>query len=362
LASLRLPEIQSDWIETANRAILSSMMELFKLLFSAVVALVRSRASLEAENLALRHQLNVLRRQSPRRRAFNTLDRLVFAGLYQFAPSVINALRVVQPETVIGWHRAGFRLFWRWKSRSRPGRPQVALEIRQLIREMSLANPLWGAPRIHGELLKLGIDIGQTTVAKYMAKRSRPPSQGWRTFLRNHADGIVAMDLFVVPTVSFRLLYGLLIMGHGRRRILWLGVTAHPTAQWIAQQLTEACGWDQAPRYLIRDRDRIYGEVFKRRLCAMGIRDKPTAPRSPWQNGHAERLIGSIRRECLDHVVVLNEKHFRQLLLSYMDYYNVARTHLGLSKDSPIPRAPQRVGAISSISILGGLHHRYARI
>ena len=206
-----LPEIQSDWIETANRAILSSMMELFKLLFSAVVALFRSRASLEAENLALRHQLNVLRRQAPRRLAFNTLDRLVFAGLHQFAPSVINVLRVVRPETVIGWHRAGFRLFWRWKSRSRPGRPQVALEIRQLIREMSLANPLWGAPRIHGELLKLGIDIGQTTVAKYMAKRSIPPSQGWRTFLRNHADGIVAMDLFVVPTVSFRLLYGLLI-------------------------------------------------------------------------------------------------------------------------------------------------------
>ena len=185
----------------------------------------------------------------------------------------------------------------------------------ELIREMSIANPLWGAPRIHGELLKLGIDIGQTSVAKYMARRRDPPSQGWRTFLRNHADGIAAMDMFVVPTISFRLLYGLLIMGHGRRQILWFGVTAHPTAEWIANQVTEACGWEQAPRYLIRDRDRAYGEVFIRRLRSMGIRDRPTSPRSPWQNGYAERLIGSIRRECLDHVVVFGERHLRHVLL-----------------------------------------------
>jgi hypothetical protein len=171
-----------------------------------------------------------------------------------------------------------------------------------IIREMSIANPLWGAPRIHGEPLKIGIDIGQTSVAKYMAKRRDPPSQGWRTFLRNHADGIAAMDLFVVPTISFRLLYGLLIVGHGRRQILWFGVTAHPTAEWIANQITEACGWEQASRYLIRDRDGAYGEVFIRRLRSMGIRDRPTSLRSPWENGYAERLIGSIRRECLDHV------------------------------------------------------------
>jgi transposase InsO family protein len=167
---------------------------------------------------------------------------------------------------------------------------------------MSIANPLWGAPRIHGELLKLGIDIGQTSVAKYMARRRDPPSQGWRTFLRNHADGIAAMDLFVVPTISFRPLYGFLIVEHGRRQILWFGVTAHPTAEWIANQITEACGWEQAPRYLIRDRDGAYGEVFIRRLRSISIRDRPTSPRSPWQNGYAERLIGSIRRECLDHV------------------------------------------------------------
>ena len=216
-----------------------------------------------------------------------------------------HALAIVQPDTVIRWHRTGFRAYWRWKSRSRGGRPTVALEIRRLIREMSLANPLWGAPRIHGELLKLGIDIGQTSVAKYMARGRRPPSQGRRIFLRNHADGIAAMDLFVVPTISFRLLFGLLILRHGRRRIVWAGATAHPTAEWIARQLTEACGWEPAPRYLIRDRDRAYGAVVTRRLRTLGIRDRPTSPRSPWQNAYVERLIGSVRRECIDHVVVL---------------------------------------------------------
>jgi transposase InsO family protein len=227
---------------------------------------------------------------------------------------------------------------------------------------MSISNPLWGAPRIHGELLKLGIDVGQTSVAKYMTRHRRPPSQGWKTFLRNHADGIVSIDLFVVPTISFRLLYGLLVLQHGRRRILSMGVTAHPTAEWIARQLTEACGWDYAPRYLVRDRDRAYGESFTRRLRAMGIRDRPTAPRSPWQNGHTECLIGSIRRECLDHVVVFGERHLRQLLVSYMQYYNGARTHLSLQKDAPNPRAVHAVGRIVPMPILGGLHHHYVRI
>jgi transposase InsO family protein len=185
---------------------------------------------------------------------------------------------------------------------------------------MSIANPLWGAPRVHGELLKLGIDVGQTTVTKYMAKHRRPPSQGWRTFLRNHADGIASMDLFVVPTASFRLLYGLLILQHGRRQIMWLGATAHPTAEWITRQLTEAYGWQAAPQYVVRDRDAVYGDIFIRRLRAMGIRDRPTAARSPWQNGYAERLIGSIRRECLDYVVVFGERHLCHLLKSYQRY------------------------------------------
>jgi transposase InsO family protein len=245
-------------------------------------------------------------------------------GLYRIAPNVLNALVIVKPETVIGWHRAGFRLFWKWKSRSRSGRPKVPLEIRQLILDMSLANPLWGAPRIHGELLKLGIEIGQTSVAKYMARRRKPPSQGWKTFLRNHADGIASMDLFVVPTLSFRLLYGLLILKHGRRQMLWLGVTAHPTAEWIARQLTEAYGWEPVPRYILRDRDSVYSEIFKRQLRAMGIRDRPTAPRSPWQNGHTERLIRSIRRECLDHVVVFGERHLRHILFSSKRHYSDA--------------------------------------
>src|SRR6266446_1808807 len=234
------------------------MRDVCSLIWLAVIALFRSRASLQVEILTLRHQLNVLRRKSPQRVSFSSIDRLVFAGLYRLAPGVLDALKIVKPETVIRWHRAGFRAYRRWKSRLRGGRPKTPLEIRQLIRKMSLANPLWGAPRIHGELLKLGIDVGQTTVAKYMARRRRPPSQGWKTFLHNHADGIASMDLFVVPTISFRLLYGFLILQHSRRELVWLGVTARPSAHWIARQLTEACGWQQAPQYIVRDRDCVY--------------------------------------------------------------------------------------------------------
>jgi transposase InsO family protein len=290
------------------------------------------------------------------------LDRLIFVWLYRLAPSILDAVAIVRPETIVRWHRAGFRTFWRWKSRARVGRPQVPLEIRQLVREISLANPLWGAPRIHGELLKLGIEVGQTSVAKYMARRRRPPSQGWRTFLTNHTDGMASIDLFVVPTISFTLLYGLLVLHHDRRRILWLGVTAHPTAEWIARQITEAVGWDEPPRYLIRDRDRAYGEVFTRRIRTMGIRDRPTAPKSPWQNGYAERLIGSIRRECLDHLVVFGERHLSRVLCSYQEYYNSSRTHLSLSKDAPHGRPVEAIGRVLPTPVLGGLHHRYFRI
>jgi transposase InsO family protein len=338
------------------------MRDLFRLIGWTVVDLFRPRAALEAEIWALRQQINVLRRTAPKRLSFSVFDRLVFVGLYRLFPKICDALAVVKPDTIVRWHRAGFRLYWCWKSRRRGGRPTVPLEIRRLIREMSIANPLWGAPRIHGELLKLGIDIGQTSVAKYMARPRGPPSQGWKTFLTNHADGIAAMDLFVVPTISFRLLYGLLIMGHGRRQILWFGVTSHPTAEWIANQLTEACGWEQAPRYLIRNRDGAYGEVFIRRLRSMAIRDRPTSPRSPWQNGFSERLIGSIRRECLDHVVVFGERHLRHVLLSYMNYYNETRTHLSLDKDAPLSRTVESAGRILCRPVLGGLHHQYGRI
>src|SRR5258707_1112815 len=316
------------------------MRDVCSLIWLALIGLFRSRASLQAEILTLRHQLNVLRRKSPQRVTFTSIDRLVFAGLCRLAPGVLDALKIVRPETVIRWHRAGFRAYWRWKSRPRSGRPKTPLEIRQLIREMSLANPLWGAPRLHGELLKLGIDVGQTTVAKYIARGRRPPSQGWKTFLHNHADGIASMDLFVVPTISFRLLYGLLILHHDRRQILWLGVTAHPTAEWISHQLTEAYGWKVAPRCIIRDRDAV----------------------SPWQNGYCERAIGSIRRECLDHVVVFGERHLRHLLRSYATYYNAARTHLSVNKDAPSPRTVHAVGRILPKPFLGGLHHLYVRV
>jgi hypothetical protein len=239
------------------------MLDLCRIIFEIVVDLFRPRAALEAEILVLRQQIIVLRRGSPSRVPFRAVDRMVLGWVCQLFPKTGEALAIVRPDTVVRWHRAGFRCYWRWKSRSRPGRPAVPAEIRQFIRQMSIANPLWGAPRIHGELLKLGIDIGQTSVAKYMARRRRPPSQGWKTFLCNHANGIAAMDLFVIPTISFRLLYGLLIMGHGRRQILWLGVTAHPTAEWIANQLTAACGWEQLPRYLIRDRDACYSDIIR---------------------------------------------------------------------------------------------------
>src|SRR5216684_1261853 len=324
------------------------MLNLCRLIFGMAIDLLRSQVALEAEILVLRQQINVLRRANPKKLPFISIDRLILGGVCRLFPRMYDALAIVRPDTVIRWHRAGFRSYWRWKSRRRCGRPTVPLEIRRLIREMSIANPLWGAPRIHGELLKLGIDVGQTSVAKYITRRRGSPSQGWKTLLRNHADGITAMDLFVVPTISFRLIYGLLIMGHGRRQILWIGVTAHPTAEWMANQVTEAYGWEQAPRYLIRDRDGIYGEIFTRRLRSMGIRDRPTSARSPWQNGYAERLIGSIRRECVDNVVVFGEWHLCHLLKSYQRYYNGVRTHLSLNKDAPVPRAVQAVGSIAA--------------
>jgi transposase InsO family protein len=234
----------------------------------------------------------------------------------------LQVVAIVQPQTLVRWHRAGFRRYWRWKSRSLGGRPQIETDLRALIRRMSIENPLCGAPRIHGELLKLGFDVAQSSVARYMVKRRGPPSQGWRTFLRNHAPDIAAMDLFIVPTVGFDLLYAFVIVGLSRRNLVWINVTTNPTAEWIARQITEAFPWNEGPRYLVRDRDQIFGAVVMRRIRAMGIRDKPIAPVSPWQNGFAERLIGSIRRECVDHFVVLGEAHLRRILQTYARYYN----------------------------------------
>src|ERR1700722_7734270 len=322
----------------------------------------KSKIRVEAENAALRHQLLVLRRKLKGRARLTSTDRWFFVQLYRWFPSILPALMIIRPETLVRWHRVGFRRYWRWRSRSPGGRPPIEAELRALIRQMSTENQLWGAPRIHGELLKLGFSVAQSTVAKYMVKRHRPPSQGWKTFLRNHAPDIAALDLFVVPTIGFKLLYGFVIVRLDRRGLVWINVTTNPTAEWIARQITEAFPWDGAPRYMVRDRDRIYGAIVTRRLRAMGIRDKPIAPASPWQNGFAERLIGSIRRECLDHIVVFGEAHLRGILRSYARYYNDLRTHRSLDKDAPVSRPVQRTGNIKSFPILGGLHHRYARV
>jgi transposase InsO family protein len=311
------------------------MVALISFLLNVVASLFKSKSRLEAENAALRHQLIVLQRKVRGRVHFTDSDRLFFIQLYRWFPAVLNAISIIRPETLVRWHRAGFRRYWRWKSRSLGGRPQIDADLQALIRRMSVENVLWGAPHIHGELLKLGFAIAQSTVAKYMAERPDPSSQGWGTFLRNHAPSIAAMDLFVVPTIGFNLLYVLVIVRLVRRKLIWIKVTPHPTAELIAQQITEAFPWSEAPRYLIRDQDGVYGAAVTRRLRAMGIRDKPIAPGSPWQNAFAERLIGSIRRECVDHMVVLGEAHLRRLLKSYARYYNEARIHRSLSKDAP---------------------------
>ena len=338
------------------------MIGIVRALWWFLVSLLKSRRQLEAENLALQHQVIVLGRSAPRRLRLGGADRLMFVWLYRLWPGVLSSIVIVQPETLVRWHRRGFRAFWRRKSQGRPGRPRIPKETRDLIREVSLANPLWGAPRIHGELLKVGIDVAQSTVAKYMVKGRRPPSQSWKTFLRNHADGIASVDFLVVPTATFKLLFGFVILRHDRRRLVHIAVAANPTADWIARQVSEAFPWDTAPRHLVRDRDGAYGQVFRRRVRAMGIRDRPVAPRSPWQNGHVERLIGSIRRECLDHLIIFGEAHLRRVLWAYANYYNGTRTHLSLGKDAPLHRAIRRDGRIQSIPHLGGLHHSLVRI
>ena len=338
------------------------MVALIFLFLNLIASPFKSKGRLEAENAALRQQLIVLQRKVGGRVRFTNSDRVFFIQLYRWCPSVLKAMMIIRPETFVRWHRAGFRRYWRWKSRNLGGRPQIAADLRALIRRMSLDNWLWGAPRIHGELLKLGFAVAQSTVAKYMAARGDPSGQSWGTFLRNHTPHIAALDLFVVPTIGFNLLYVLVIVRLARRELVWINVTAHPTAEWIGQQIVEAFPWNEAPRYLIRDRDGIYGVAVTRRLRAMGIRDKPIAAASPWQNSFAERLIGTIRRECVDHIVVLGETHLRWMLQEYARYYNTARTHRSLDHDAPVSRQVQQIGRIASHAMVGGLHHQYVRI
>ncbi len=340
------------------------MATLFWLLFCTFRTSLCSRAGLQAENLALRHQVLVLQRATRGRRLrLRTADRIFWVWLSRLWQGWQFRTWIFKPDTVLAWGRKGFRLYWRWKSRARQGRPCTARDVRDLIRRMSLANPGWGAPRIHGELLKLGIDIGETTVAKYLVRPRRPPSQTWKTFLKNHIEDLASTDFFVVPTITFRLLFVFLVLSHDRRRVLHFGVTAHPTSEWTAQQLRHAFPWDTAPRFLLRDRDACYGAEFRETAEALDIEEILSTPRSPWQNAYVERLIGSIRRECLDHVMIFSEQGLRRILKSYFEYYEKPRTHLGLAKDAPIPRLvqPPSLGRVIELPQVGGLHHRYER-
>ncbi len=324
---------------------------------------LKSRRALTLENLALRHQFDVRQRNAKRPR-MRDRDRALWVLLVRVWDNWQNSLAFVQPDTVIRWHRRGFRLYWRWKSRPKwPGRRMVSKEVRNLIRQMSRANPLWGAPRIHGELLKLGIEVSQATVSKYMVRHRKPPSQSWRTFLTNHTKDIISVDFFTVPTATFRVLYVFLVLTNERRQIVHFNVTGSPAAAWTGQQIVEAFPWDNAPKYLLRDRDGKYGKEFVRRVESLGIKQVLIAVRSPWQNPYVERMIGSIRRDCLDHTIIFNERHLRRVLQEYIRYYNEYRTHLGLDKDCPDPRAIELPdsGYVQSEPMVGGLHRRYFR-
>jgi putative transposase len=335
---------------------------MLKHLLILILASVRSRRQLVLENVALRHQLEVLQRNARTPRLRPT-DRALWAILSRILPDWRHHLTIVQPDTVIRWHRAGWRLYWRWRSDPGGGRPKVSEDVRALIRRMSLENPLWGAPRIHGEMLKLGYDICESTIARYMVRQPGTPNQTWQTFIRNHITEIAAIDFFTVPTVTFKTLYVVVVLSLDRRRIVHFNVTASPSAEWTSLQLIQAFPFESAPKYLIRDRDGIYGHSVVDALGCMGIEQIVASPRSPWQNGYCERVIGTIRRECLDHVIALNENHLRRVLKKYLAYYHTSRTHLGLEKDAPEPRAiqPREVGSVASEPVLGGLHHRYYR-
>jgi len=325
-------------------------------------ALLVPRAALVAENLALHQQLAVLQ-VSGKRPRLRKRDRIFWVWLSRLWANWRSCLMIVKPETVIRWHREDFRLYWRWKSRKKRGRPRTDAEIRKLIRRMARDNPLWGAPRIQSELALLGHDVAECTVAEYMGRAGKPPSQTWRTFLENHVPDIAAIDFFVVATVGFRLLYCFIVLRHDRRRVVHFNVTPYPTARWTAQQVVEACPFDEAPRFVIRDHDGIYGQDFRERVKHLGIEEVVIAYRSPWQNPYVERLIGSIRRECLNHVIVLKEAHLLRILRDYSAYYQEARTHLSLERNAPNPRnvEPPSRGRVIAIPQVGGQHHRYAR-
>ena len=339
------------------------MITLLLHLFRLLPFLFGGHRQLALENLALRHQLSVYKRTMMRPKLRPT-DRLFWVGLARVWAGWRQSLVIVTPDTVLRWQRRRFRQHWaKLSGRPTVGRPPVNAEITALVRKMAAANPLWGAPRIHGELLKLGIEVAERTVSRLIPKRPTPPSQTWRTFLANHVRDLVSIDFFTVPTAQLRVLFVLVVLAHHRRRVLHFNVTAHPTAVWTAQQIVDTFPDDTAPSYLLRDRDAIYGNSFRQRVRGMQIQEVLTAPRSPWQNPFAERLIGSIRGECLSHVLVLSERHLRNILTGYFKYYHRTRTHLSLTKDAPDgrPVEPPQLGNVVPIREVGGLHHRYVR-
>jgi putative transposase len=339
------------------------MLELLIAVARGVAFVLRGHRELVLEKVALRQQLAAMKR-GQKRVALNTHDRLFWMLLAHAWRNWRTALVFVQPDTVVRWHRDWVRRRWTRRSKRRAqGRPPIDPQIRTLVREMATANRLWGAPRIHGELRTLGVDVSERTVSRLLKPDDRPRSQTWKTFLTNHLTAAAGMDFFTVPTLTGRVLFVLVVMSHCRRRIVHFNVTEHPTATWAAQQVVEAFPDDTAPGWLHRARDSVYGESFRRRVAGMGIGEVVSAPASPWQNPYIERLIGSIRRECLDHIIVLNASHLRRLLTIYSRYYHGSRTHLGLEKDAPDPRTVSSPSAAPIIAIpeVGGLHHRYER-
>jgi putative transposase len=341
------------------------MIPFFAGLPTCFIAFFRSRYNLSLEIIALRQQLGVLKRKTPRPR-LRRRDRIFWILLHRLWPGWSNALIIVKPETVVAWHRAGFRLFWRIRSRPKSiGRPTIDAEVRAIIRRMVKENPTWGAPRIHGELLKLGFQVSERTVSRYI-RRLSPSDQKrklWAAFLHNHRDAITAMDFFTVPTLTFRVLYCFFVIEHGRRRILHFNVTEHPTSPWIVQQLRDAFPESCPYRYAILDRDAKFGSDVIDLLEASGVKPKRISPASPWQNGIAERWIKSCRNELLDHVIVLSDAHLRRLIRDYIFYYHADRIHDSLDKDSPEKRnvfhRPNRSSRLISLPRVGGLHHRY---
>jgi putative transposase len=342
------------------------MLHLIELLLSSLLRSLRSRSSLLLENLALRQQLVVLKRKHPRPRLV-LADRLFWVLARRFWSGWKQSLILVSPETVVRWHRAGFALYWKVISRVRRtvGRKRVSKELRDLIFRMVAENPMWGAPRIHGELLMLGYDLSERTVSRWMrrAPRDPEPAKRWLAFLRNHREAIAAMDFFTVPSVTFGVLYCLFLIGHDRRRILHLNVTPHPTSAWIIQQLREAFPYNLAPRFLIFDRDAKFSLEIAIAVRSLEVSPVRTSFESPWQNGVAERWIESCRHDLLDHVIAVNEDHLKRLLSEYVRYYHEDRTHLGLGKQTPGNRSPaSRRGRVIALPRLGGLHHRYKRV